>query len=225
MLTKKQARELRAELAREYKRKVRVRLAELREELRAARLDRRGALVRAKVACREGRGALRVRLKALRLERLAELRLEVANMKAEARASCQRGKRAPGERVTRARKELFDERRYQRELRRIEGHNRARSAEIRGASAKERRGESDDEVRGNIDPSLVPLFERVKRGIKATDRMSRTEAFLRYAEEHPKELLAALDDKSDRVIAELEERERMGRACLRSKATYAEVPF
>ncbi len=42
----------------------------------------------------------------------------------------------------------------------------------------ERQAESDDEVRSNIPPELVALFERVKRGIKASPRMSRTEAFL-----------------------------------------------
>ena len=42
----------------------------------------------------------------------------------------------------------------------------------------ERQAESDDEVRSNIPPELVALFERVKRGIKASPRMSRTESFL-----------------------------------------------
>jgi hypothetical protein len=49
----------------------------------------------------------------------------------------------------------------------------------------ERRAESDDEVRSNLPADLVALFERVKGGIKASPRMSRTEVFLQYAEEHP----------------------------------------
>src|ERR1035438_6095136 len=53
-------------------------------------------------------------------------------------------------------------------------------------------------------PELVPLFERVKRAIKASPRMSPTEAFLHYAEETPDDVLAAMDDKTDALIRELE---------------------
>jgi hypothetical protein len=49
----------------------------------------------------------------------------------------------------------------------------------------ERQAESDDEVRGNVRPELVALFERVMRSIKASPRTSRTEASLHYAEKHP----------------------------------------
>jgi hypothetical protein len=59
------------------------------------------------------------------------------------------------------------------------------------------------------------LFERVKRGIKASPRMSRTEAFLHYAEENPDDVLAATDDKTDALIRELEQQEREARRSLR----------
>ena len=49
----------------------------------------------------------------------------------------------------------------------------------------EARRESDDKVRGNIPPELVPVFEKVKRQIKGSARISRTEAFLQYVEESP----------------------------------------
>jgi hypothetical protein len=85
-------------------------------------------------------------------------------------------------------------------------------------------------------PELVALFERVKRGIKASPRMSRTEAFLHYAEENPDEVLAAVDDKTDALIRELEAQHREARRSLRgppprlrpSRYTpeqLAEVPF
>ena len=97
----------------------------------------------------------------------------------------------------------------------------------------ERQAESDDEVRANIPPELVALFERVKRGIKASPRMSRTEAFLKYAEEHPGEVLVAVDDKTDALIRELEEQERQARHNLRrgprrvrrTPDRLAEMPF
>lgn len=53
--------------------------------------------------------------------------------------------------------------------------------------------ESDEDVRGNISPSLVPLFDRVRSGIRASARQSRTEAFLQYVEDHPHEVNEAAD--------------------------------
>jgi hypothetical protein len=64
--------------------------------------------------------------------------------------------------------------------------------------------------------------------------MSRTEAFLHYAEENPDEVLAAVDDKTDAMIRELEGQQREARRSLRQapprRTTYtpeqvAEVPF
>lgn len=57
--------------------------------------------------------------------------------------------------------------------------------------------ESDDEVRQNIPLELVPLFNRVRTGIKKTHGESRTEAFLRYVEEHPGEEIAAVERVAD----------------------------
>jgi hypothetical protein len=61
-----------------------------------------------------------------------------------------------------------------------------------------------------------------------------TEAFLKYAEEHPSEVLEAIDDKTDALIRELEQKEREAARALRrgpprtSRYTpeqLAEVPF
>jgi hypothetical protein len=106
--------------------------------------------------------------------------------------------------IARARAELVAERLYQRDLRRIEAANRQRRREAPRITRLERQDESDDEVRQNIPSDLVPLFERVKRSIKATPRMSRTEAFLHYAEEHPAEVLEMIEDKTEALIRELE---------------------
>ena len=98
----------------------------------------------------------------------------------------------------------------------------------------ERQAESDDEVRSNIPPELVALFERVKRGIKASPRMSRTEAFLHYAEENPDDVLVATEDKTDALIRELEAQYSEARRSLRrppprrpryTPEQLAEVPF
>ncbi len=53
--------------------------------------------------------------------------------------------------------------------------------------------ESDDEVRQNIPEHLIPLFERVRPGIKKCAGKSRTEVFLEYVEEHPGEEIEAVD--------------------------------
>ena len=65
-----------------------------------------------------------------------------------------------------------------------------------------------DEVRGNIPPELVALFERVKRGVKASPRMSRTQAFLHYTEENQEEVLEAISDTTEEMVRQLEEEHR-----------------
>ena len=132
--------------------------------------------------------------------------------------------------MQRARGELDAEQRYQEDMKRIERGNRDRHLATRRASASERRSESDDEVRINVPPELVALFERVKRGIKGSPRETRTEEFLRYAESHAGEVLAALDDKTEAVIRDLERQEREAtRYARRRRYTAAElaeeVPF
>jgi hypothetical protein len=102
-------------------------------------------------------------------------------------------------------------------LRRIERANRAARLQIRRPSRSERRGESDDEVRGNIPPEFVGLWERVKRRIRGSDRMTRTEAFLHYAHEHPSEVLEVLEDRTENLIRELEAKERAAARALRRK--------
>ena len=48
----------------------------------------------------------------------------------------------------------------------------------------------------------------MKRGIKGSPKKSRTEAFLQYMEENPMEVLEILDSKADKLVRELEEKER-----------------
>lgn len=53
-----------------------------------------------------------------------------------------------------------------------------------GIRAAEKRAESDHEVLVNLEPWERPAWERVKRRIKATPYMSRTEAFAQWAHDH-----------------------------------------
>jgi hypothetical protein len=115
--------------------------------------------------------------------------------------------------VGKKREALKAERRYRRELAEIEARTRKKkAAERKRTTAKERRAETDDEVRANIAAELVPVFDRVRRTIKATPRMTRTEAFLLWAERNPDQVLQAQGDVAElearRLIAEQEKAER-----------------
>ncbi len=224
------------ELERDRKKKAREKIANLAEQLREARRRRKVALREAKERCRAERIAARERARAMRLRVLEELREAMRAERLGARQACTvRLGEARGikDSILRARAELQAEKKYEAELRRIERANRQRRKEAPRVTRIERQAESDDEVRSNIPPELVALFERVKRGIKASPRMSRTEAFLHYAEENPDDVLAATDDKTDALIRELEAQQREARRSLRrvpprpryTPEQLAEVPF
>jgi hypothetical protein len=173
------------------KERARENLAKLRKAVKSARVERDAAREAVKEHCRVMREAARSTCSIEKASAESKWRPLVAKMRAS----------------------LADERKFQEDLRRIEAGNRQRAAARPRASKKERQGESDDEVRSNIPDDLVPLWERVKRSIKGSARMSRTEAFLKYAEEHPGEVvdLDAIEDQTDALVAELERQQRSGR--------------
>jgi hypothetical protein len=216
----------------DLRRQAKAKLRALREAIKAAKVGRREAMRAAVVRCREDRRIAKERAKELRRAALEALRAAIRGERLEARRSCDLAKgeaRALGTRTEQARAAYQAERSYQREIKRIEQGNRAAHREIKRASSKERRGESDDEVRANIAPEYLQLFERVKRSIRAGPRQTRTEAFLKYAEEHPGELLEAIDAETDRRIAEMQRSEAKLAKAIRRRRYSAEelaaVPF
>jgi hypothetical protein len=225
---RRQRRELMAQIARDEKRKQRQHLAALRAQVRQARVDRKAALEEARARCRAERLSVRQRVEALRQRVLQELRDAVAAERAEARQTCtvrRTAARAISDQIKRVRAELEAERAFQRDMRRIESANRHRTQQAHRASAAERRSESDDAVRASIPDELVPLWERVKRSIHGSDRMSRAEIFMKYAEEHPEDVLLILEDRTDALVRELEARERDAAAALRHQSALPEDPF
>jgi hypothetical protein len=211
-------RQLQREIEREHKRAARAKLVGLREQIRDAKAMRRSAIVQTKERCRVERLAARARAREMRRRALEELREALRRERAAARDACVTGltaARAIADEVQRARAELAAERSYQRELKRIERANRAARLEAKRSTRRERRGESDEEVAGNIPPEFLSLWQRVKSRIRGSDRMTRTEAFMQYAHDHPAEVLTALDDRTEEVIRELEARERSTRRELR----------
>jgi len=211
------------ELHRAERAKARARVVELREALRHAREHRRMVLRSLPGKLRAHRLIARERREKLKHQLIADMRARLAERRAATKRTREAdlaAARAAGDRVTAARLKLEAERKYQADMRRIEADNRA----SKRAERQIRKGrhhalsQSDDTVRGNIPSDLVPLWERVKGRIRGTDRMSRTEAFLHYAEEHPTEVFAIIESCTDDLIAELERDHRRATIATRRPA-------
>lgn len=223
MLSKGEAKRQQAELARQRrameKRMAREHLAHLRAQVKEARSARRSRIAGVRSQCRQDRERARQRVKELRRVAALELKARIADEHAGQVQACQiRREQARQEargHVDQAAKELEAERAYRRDMRRITAANRKKTRDAIKASAKEKRSESDGEVAGNIPPELAALWQRVKGSIRANDRMSRTEAFLHYAEEHPEEVLLAVEDRTEAVLRDLERQEREHRRAMK----------
>jgi hypothetical protein len=195
--------------------RARAKLKALQHGVQHAAGGRQAAQLEAKVQCALDRQEASERAKAIRAVKRAEAKEAGAAVRAAARQKCAAGKASPRLEVARRRAELKAEREHQASLRRIMRANKAKAAVGHPgggrARAHELVTESDDEVRQNVPADLIPLFERVKRSIKGSGRKSRTEAFMQYVEEHPREANQAIEDKTDAMVRQLEARQRRGR--------------
>ncbi len=63
------------------------------------------------------------------------------------------------------------------------------------------RCERDEAVSVNIPEDMLPLWQRVRASIAGDTPHARFEAFIEYAESHPNEVVAALQDAADEKIA------------------------
>jgi hypothetical protein len=230
------ARRERQRTARELKRtereRYKKRLEGHRETEREAKRRRRADLELARAMCRENAAAAKEAADAVYKRAHAALLAKRKATKADARTGCQGSKaqiRAQADRQIRESKRLrAEEKAFRAELERIERGNRQRTRPR--SSSSERRSESADEVRQNIPAHLQPLWKRVGKSIKATERKSRTEAFMQYAEENPSEAIQAQESDADRQFRrELEEHERAERRARggsrRRSSESAHVPF
>lgn len=203
------------DVARDLKSKDRAKLIALRGRVRAMRAERKEAIASALSVC-AARSMVPTQRQVLDRQRA---------QKAAAKAACDLATskaKALRDPIARARAERQAEQSYQRDMRRIARLQREREHAQRkrrgGVVRASPRQETDQEVRGNIPPELVPLFNRVRGQIRGSDRISRTEAFLHYAEEHPGEQWDALEDRIDATIAEMERRQAMPNPKKKSKA-------
>lgn len=218
-MTRSEWKAIQREIKRSVKEQERANVRALKDAARIACASKRPAVKAARANCKKYKADARNRAPAIRAAHKEALRRDLADNRAGAQLACvvgvQHARATADEACALARAGHLDAAKLARDLRRIDAANRSRMADERRALHRargERQSESDDEVRGNIAPELVPLFERVKRKIKASDRMSRTEAFLHYVEAHPGEQFAALEDVAEaRLLADLAKRDRRGR--------------
>lgn len=139
------------------------------------------------------------------------------------RSACAAGKdsarRTGGELEGRARTEAKDAKTLQRQVRDAD----RRSVKAR-STARERGQEDDDAVRSNLPPELRPVFDKVRRSIKASGKRSRTEAFLDWAEENPDEILSVQQATADRELKALLKQQREQGRTVRDARRYKLPP-
>jgi len=227
---RRQARALERERRKHHKAALRAKVRELRAALKEARAAKPHHVRRAREQCKLHRRLLVKRAKERKARALADLKRATQQERDAARARCIEGKTRAKESalgtIHQTRHALAEERAYQAELARIEANNRRSRLGITRATASERRAESDGEVEGNLPPELVPLWTKVRRRIKGSSRRTRTEAFLEYAQEHPREIVEAQEGGIEARICELEHAHaKAARLAKRPKMTREEIAF
>lgn len=173
------------EIEQDRRAKVVRRLTELGVLLRAARTARKESIDRIRLQCRAAREKLRTMCGTRR----------------------DRAKREGDEAIKARRREIHEERHLEKLQRSADRRHKVGSLKkpigrVRDAR-RERQSESDDEVRHNIPVGLVKVFDKVRRQIKGSDRRSRTEAFLEWAEENPGEVYAIQEREAERELKRL----------------------
>ncbi len=198
-------------------------LRKLRAQIATAKARRREAVARVRQQCRAARVRLRDRIKAFRKAERERVNAEIALMRRKVRHRCKcrldKVRRLTGIQAERARARI-------RERHSLEAQHKAKAMRLRKTT---HRRESDDEVRHNLPPDLLGVWQTMKGRIRETPRMSRTEAFLHWAEENPGEVLAAQADAAElevrRLVREYERTHRAAAGSRRRRPTLAEVPF
>ena len=218
--------ELRAHLRAEDRKELR----KLRARLRAAEATRRAATRKIVTAGKRYRRLMRTRWKELRAEARRRVNAQIDAERAAMRARYAERKRAivaeHADLVSRARALLLAEREEQAKTRAELG--RIKRALAPRATAREARAESDDAVRANIPAELHPVFAVVRTRIKPSARMTRTERFFQWVEEHPNETLRIQSEQAeagaDKLIREHEAAERAYAARLKKSRARSRQP-
>lgn len=189
------------DIERDQRRKDRELLRSLREQITTAKAYLREERAKAVQRCRQERQSLKERLKQKRAALLAQLRETERAERQAARGSCSLDKKKATAEAREALQKLRAERKERLSTIRILRGKTGKKQSY--STAKERRQESDDEVRSNLPADLLPLFEKVRGKIKGSAKKSRSEAFLEYAESHPSEVLEAQENEAESALNDL----------------------
>ena len=187
---------------REHQRDIaRRELRAARDAVRAVRLERRALLKRVGQACRAAAVRGRAAVRARRAAALSALRTELANIRQAWKNRCQARRvgtrRAMDLKLSSKMRELAALRREQHRDRLLAGATRQH---LQRHAARERAGESDEEVESNLPPELHQLWEAHKRGIRGRAGLSRTEAFKLWVHEHPEAVWETADTTSEKTM-------------------------
>jgi hypothetical protein len=152
-----------------------------------AKTGKRSAIKEARTACKVDRERTNKKTRTAYKRTVERARTKRDEKRAAVRSRCEAGIRTVEETYTptikKSAAELAEERRHQKEIRRIDAANKDRQRSR--AKSWERMQESDEEVEQNLPPELRPVWRAVKGTIKAGGRRSRLEAFLERVEEDP----------------------------------------
>jgi hypothetical protein len=200
-------------------------LEQIRKQIEAVSDRRRDLLRRVRGQCHVSRERVQAAVKQRRLDVREQLRREVAEMRQAERNRCAlrlaRVNLETESALERKRRELREQREAQAFVRRVETHSKKHLAKH---TAAERRAESDDAVRSNIEAELVPVFDVVKAKVRARPGMSRTEAFLHWVEEHESEVWSIRERQAEAQLNALLREERRATAALRKCGGKCEHP-
>lgn len=176
----------------------------IKAEIGALRARRREVLAKTRAGCRAARVRARAAILARRKAEHDRIRRELREMRQAERNKCAArivGARASIASAIEGKKRAASKvRRDDAADRRITKHGERERARV---TARELLGQSDDEVRSNLDPHLVPIFDRVRKTIHKTKHMDRTEAFQHWAHEHPHEIQEMQSENSDKELSRL----------------------
>jgi hypothetical protein len=178
--------EKRKQLRRDARERQREVLPRLRAAVRAAKAAKKTRLAKCKAECVAHRA--RVKAQAAKARELLRERIKLA--KEAARSACSSCRVDVGaeslDELNQSLAAVEAERKAIAELRSRAGVLRSDRGRAGGLRAAELRAESDDAVRRDLDdPELVAVWESVRPCVRATPRMSRTEAFLELIHREP----------------------------------------
>ncbi len=188
---------------RELVRKIeRDEVARLRDNVKRAKEMKRKRMATFRKSIQVARGRLSEDVKKFRAKWRDWVNAEVARMRAEHQRKYElarkQAERLYSDKVQRAEAELAARKALHASVKRTEAWKREQLK--RGhRTTFEKRAESDDQVRANLPPELLPVWEHFKGRVKTrVPGKTRTEAFVEWVAENQDDITAAMGDVAER---------------------------